>query len=111
MVLKYQIPVIASVIPMSDEMMRCASSGRKRELVGKKWLFPSGYLDGGFFVFPAARLPWVAVMLAKRYHGKPIRCIRVIRARVTIGASSVKSSSFLISTPRREAYLPASGGT
>ena len=59
--------------------MRCHSSGRNSVLVGRKWLFPRGYLDAGFLF---AKLPCVAVMLAVRYQGKPTSCCKTILRKV-----------------------------
>lgn len=93
MVLAYQAAARARPIPISEASIKCASSGRNRELVGKKCEFPKGHLDGAFFVLPAARLPWLAVMLVIRYSGKPNTCWINILMNVTIGVSSVISSS------------------
>ena len=66
-------------MPMSEARIRCHSSGRKRALVGRKWLFPKGYFDGEFLF---AKLPCVAVMLAVRYQGKPTICCNTILRKV-----------------------------
>ena len=66
-------------MPISEAKMRCYSSGRESALVGRKWLFPRRYLDGGFLF---AKLPCVAVMLAVKYQGKPTICCRTILTKV-----------------------------
>lgn len=78
-VLAYQSPRRDNPIPMSEAAIRCHSSGRKSALVGRKWLFPRGYLDGGFLF---AKLPCVAVMLAVKYQGKPTICCKTSLAKV-----------------------------
>ena len=107
-VLAYQRPAMAKPTPISEANTRCHSSGRKRALVGKKWLLPRGYFEGGFLF---AKLPWLAVILAMRYQGKPTSCWRTMRAKVYIGESSAISSRCSRSTPMSDAYLPFCGGT
>ena len=99
-------PSAVTARPASDMKMSDTSSGRKRGPVAEKWLFPRGTLDGA-----RNRLAGAAVMLVRRYQGKPMTCWRMMRRKVTTGESSVSSSSRLTSKSKLDAYSSRFGGT
>lgn len=101
-----QSPKAVTARPRSERRTRDASSARKSEPVGAKWLLPKGFLEGGL-----CRLNGAAVMLVRRYHGQPTACCTMMRKKVTMGESSVSSSSRATSKNKLDAYSVRRGGT